>query len=427
MLTATGDVSLWTKDTTAKASAGSLVGTFKKNSRWNLNSASTFDTRVCLTAVKDAEVARKAELENRSAYPTTGVRLDDFLPAEPMLVDGMNSKSTLRGLIRGGGSRAARRGALQPGSSAGSLATTAMTASGASLVTTGAMTARLDWPSASDIADWPSASDIADVRPMTTGGAPMQSARTAVERTPQLPPYPLPRMPHGMHNPGSRMKTPRYNVHPVAMPPSEQRPMTSGVHTGFSNSPHSRAVPGGMVGASGGGSSGRGLGGPVPTRAQQILEAAGLGGLRPTATPRTPSAQGGRRSGMASPRALQLVPPSGRPMTVGATDRRPTSPNTFAMSITPTSTAINYNKAKEKDNAAKKGGGGSSGSRGRPQMSADKAGVFKYKRLDTYEASYEKLTTQPKIHRSDRADAIFKDTHNVLSLTSNRQKRGVRG
>lgn len=125
----------------------------------------------------------------------------------------------------------------------------------------------------------------------------------------------------------------------------------------------------------------------MPTRAQQILEAAGLGGLPRPRSPRTPSAQGGRSSGMASPRALQPVPPNGRPMTVGATDRRPISPNTFAMSITPTSTAINYNKAK--DNAAKNtpGGGAASGAgplsgRRRAQMSGDP--VFKYKRLDTF-------------------------------------------
>lgn len=157
-----------------------------------MNDRSILTDCFVMTAVKDAEVARKAELESRSDYPKTGVCVDDFLPtADEIAVDGVDSKSTLRGLIRGGPSRQARR-ALQPGSSVGSLGgttATGMTASSVSLATTatGALSAR---------SDWPPANDIVEIRPMTTGGASVQSARTAVERTPQLPPYPLPRMPH---------------------------------------------------------------------------------------------------------------------------------------------------------------------------------------------------------------------------------------
>jgi hypothetical protein len=88
----TGEVSLWTKDTTAKAAAGALVGQFKKNSHWNLESTSTFVSQRCLTAVRDSEVARKAEWDSLSDYPQTGQSVDAFLTPQqhdsPLAVDG---------------------------------------------------------------------------------------------------------------------------------------------------------------------------------------------------------------------------------------------------------------------------------------------------------------------------------------------------
>ena len=81
----TGEVLLWTWRETKYASAGALVGQFIQNKSpfWKLNEASTFESKECTSAVDDEEVARTAEWEARSDYPTTGVAAGDFLQVVP--------------------------------------------------------------------------------------------------------------------------------------------------------------------------------------------------------------------------------------------------------------------------------------------------------------------------------------------------------
>ena len=164
---------------------------------------------------------------------------------------------------------------------------------------------------------------------------------------------------------------------------------------------------------------------------------------------------GGLGFGATTPRAVRpstVGGVGGAALGLGMQQQRPVSPATFAASLTPASTSITFNAAKEgqpkppaaalappgaqpppaamaitpASGAASNGGGGGGGARnGRRQQKSGDA-VFKYKRLPISEAEYETLVAAPKIHRSEQADAIFKDTHNMLSLTSNRQKR-IRG
>ena len=55
--------------------------------------------------------------------------------------------------------------------------------------------------------------------------------------------------------------------------------------------------------------------------------------------------------------------------------------------------------------------------------------VFKYKRLPIEEANYDILMDEkvtPKVRRSEKAQKIFDDRHNLTTLTSNRQKLKIR-
>ena len=356
----TGDVSLWVRENTRSAKAGALVGTFKKGSRWDLQSASTFKSRVCQCAVKDTEVARAADWAARSDYPKTGATVSDFLPspkaAEEEAFDPNDSKGMLRSLI-------------VPRLSSTSLRSTS---------------------TASGLDPWPLAGG-------TSGSI---SAKSSVDQVQ------LPRMPHPPRD-VARRKTPRYNSRapPMAAPDSsaKERPKTVGVHAGLSSAPHRKAVPG--AGKSALGSTAT----PRLTRAQQILEAAGLGsGQRP----------GSNRGA--------------RPATVGTTDRRaPTQPSFAA-------TPVSSNRAFQSPKAPPTNAGGAASARvvapllsgkaplttprRRPLSSAD--GVFKFKRLELKEptVSYDALMAAPKTGRSSEFDRIMADRHNETLLTSAKRR-----
>lgn len=455
----TGEVKLWTKDTTKKAAAGALVGQFKKNSRWNLNSTSSFESRVCLSAVQDAEVARKAEWEARSDYPKTGQSVDVFLPSHQenlLAVDGMDSKATLRRLIRG---KSQNRGELCSASSTtlrskyGSATSLGTTETGFDATTFSKSTASLT--------PRPPASSGGRVQTLTGGS---NSARSYVEKTPHLPPYPLPRMRPRLGTPGSGPgKTPQYSVHPVVQAP------TTGGSLGGHNIQSRRPQ------TSSGVDSPRRM-----TRAQQILEAAGLPSLeslqrqrRETATCNGPgsslgSALAGGAEGVSQmnfgtqavlkgtayggdsgvdkawgtddAEAAIIAPYApGRPNTVSGNSRRTRSPAGQrnlpsprpARLVNPQTVivpdVVMAGGVSTRHGTPKSGRGGPGARNGmQPLKSSDS--VFKYKRLPISEAKYdvlmdEKLT--PKIRRSSTVEAILRDEPNMTTLSTNRS-RGIR-
>jgi hypothetical protein len=465
----TGEVSLWVRDTSKKAAAGALVGRFKKNSRWNLNSTSTFESRVCLTAVRDAEVARKAEWEARSDYPKTGQSVDAFLSSQQndmlMPVDGIDSKATLRGLIRG---ESRNRSEVGSGSS-NTFGSTNFGSSTTSFGTTGTgFTATAASGNTALLTPRPPAGPGSRVQPLA-GGA--RSARSYMEKTPQLPPYPLPRMRPPLGTPGSGPgKTPRYNVHPIA-----QTPTTA---VGLGGHSHQRRPQ-----TSSGLDSHR-----KSTRAQQILEAAGLPSLESLHQQRREAAKfanisntfagpagssmGSLRPGGAD-RAAKMNPGSperartarsdlGRGGESGSgtggqrekddiasvmiTPRAATRPNTVSgdasrMHSSSRPPVALANPPTGQDTAMGLGlGFGTRGStplstrtgpgarNGMPKLKSGDS-VFKYKRLPISEANYEVLmdeTMTPKIRRSSTVDQIFRDKNNLISLTSNGQNRSIR-
>eukprot|EP01043_Picozoa_sp_COSAG02_P025294 COSAG02_NODE_1414_length_12746_cov_3.904698_14_plen_387_part_00 len=307
-------------------------------------------------------------------------------------------------------------------------------------------------------------------RPPTSGrGQPLaggvSSARSYMERTPQLPPYPLPRMRPPLGTPGSGPgKTPRYHVHPVAQTPATAVSLASRSHqhrpkTSSGLDPHRKS-----------------------TRAQQILEAAGLPSLESLLQQRHEAAQhtNANSAGLGSSMGSLHSGGAGRAalMTVGSPERAQTARSDFGRGE-----AAGSNRLLEKDGIeaamtpravlrpntvsgdasrtqslpqprpvplantpagpdAAKGSGLGFGARSTPLtartgpgardgMQRLKSGdsVFKYKRLPISEANYEVLMDErmtPKIRRSSKVDAIFKDQNNLITLTSNRQKRSIR-
>lgn len=459
----TGEVSLWVRDTSKKAAAGALIGRFKKNSRWNLNSTSTFESRVCLNAVRDAEVARKAEWEARSDYPKTGQSVDAFLPSQQndidLPVDGMDSKATLRGLIRG---KSRNRGEVGSGSSH-TLGSTQFSSSTTSFGTTGTgFTTTATSGNAALLIPRPPTSG-SRVQPLAEG---VSSARSYMERTPQLPPYPLPRMRPPFGTPGSGPgKTPRYRVHLVTQTPATAvslgRPKTS---SGLDL--HRKSI-----------------------RAKQLLEAAGLPSLESLLQQRQEAAQyangvnvvagasnsAGLGSRTGSPRAggggraaqMTMGSPIGRGAASGTGTDRPWEKAGIEAAMTPRAAlrpnTVSGDASRMHSSTgqqslpqpqpvplantpagpdATKASGLGFGARSTPLSARTGPGardgtqrlksgdsVFKYKRLPISEANYEVLMDErktPKIRRSSKVDAIFKDQNNLRTLTSNRQNRSIR-